>query len=120
MQFHNTTTAAEQAAKIASLPAIKKVWPLTLYGFEKSEVKVVGSSLAAPSVSARGASEADTFEPHVMTQIDKLHAKGIKGERKTKVAVIDTGVSAGSPAARLPPLTSLDRLHTPRARRMLW
>lgn len=37
-------------------------------------------------------SVADTFTPHVMTQVDLLRADGITG-KGVKIAVVDTGVS---------------------------
>ncbi|GJN68090.1 hypothetical protein PLICBS_002133 [Purpureocillium lilacinum] len=37
------------------------------------------------------------FSPHVMTQVDKLHAKGITG-KGVKVAILDTGVDYTNPA----------------------
>lgn len=88
IQFHDGETAEDQAKKIAALPAVKHMWPVKAYGFEKSTVQIVGDGARK---SARA--ETDAFPPHVMTQVDKLHAKGIKGLKKTKVAVIDTGVS---------------------------
>lgn len=39
---------------------------------------------------------ADTYSPHVMTQVDRLRNKGFVG-KGIKVAVVDTGVSEPSP-----------------------
>lgn len=42
---------------------------------------------------------ADTFSPHVMTQVDRLRSQGVVGEG-IKVAVVDTGVSRPSHSLR--------------------
>jgi subtilisin family serine protease len=39
----------------------------------------------------------NTFSPHVMTGVDKLHAEGLNGNG-IKIAVIDTGVDYTHPA----------------------
>lgn len=93
VQLHDVENSDKIAQKIAELPAVKNMIPIKAYGFETpTSVEIVGNSASKGPLSARDEAK-DTFEPHIMTQVDKLHAKGIKGLKKTKVAVIDTGVS---------------------------
>ncbi|CAD7067466.1 unnamed protein product [Tilletia caries] len=67
-------------------------------GVKKSAVN--GGSLTRSSAS-RVASDSvlknDTFEPHVMTGVDKLHAQGYYGKGQT-VGIIDTGIDYTHPA----------------------
>lgn len=39
----------------------------------------------------------DTFPPHVMTGVDKLHKQGILGSNTIKVGILDTGVDYTNP-----------------------
>ncbi|KAF9765905.1 hypothetical protein IL306_001739 [Fusarium sp. DS 682] len=93
VQFDDVTTAAEMAAKIATLPPIKNMWPVRLYSILKSRTEWTGTADMETSLKKRNLhSTADAYSPHVMTQVDKLRKKGITGHG-IKVAVIDTGVS---------------------------
>ncbi|KAG5938400.1 hypothetical protein E4U59_003799 [Claviceps monticola] len=56
-----------------------------------------GSTFKQSGLASRAEGELDTFSPHVMTQVDKLRAKGITG-KGIKVAVVDTGIDYLHPA----------------------
>jgi subtilisin family serine protease len=100
IQLKDVDTAEDLADQLASLPAVKNIWPVKLYDrpeFEKkwtdqdqARDKAVPESLIR---KRQGESTALGNAPHVMTQVDKLHARGITGEGIT-IAVIDTGVSS--------------------------
>ncbi|GAO15282.1 uncharacterized protein UV8b_04903 [Ustilaginoidea virens] len=77
--------------KISSLPAVKNVWPVSLQSLPKTVVHWAANPHGEKSLVSRDNSTADTFSPHVMTQIDKLRAKGFTG-KGVHVAVIDTGI----------------------------
>ncbi|CAD6939938.1 unnamed protein product [Tilletia controversa] len=82
--------------ELRAFPGVKKVHPLRIYmpaAFEPTIVSpefvqsaVNGGSLTRSSAS-RVASDSvlknDTFEPHVMTGVDKLHAQGYYGKGQT-------------------------------------
>jgi subtilisin family serine protease len=75
---------------------VKNVWPLQVYSIPKPTVEWIGKpDIETSDLKKRqddGNQTVGDFAPHVMTQIDKLHKKGITG-KGIKIAVIDTGVS---------------------------
>jgi subtilisin family serine protease len=92
--LHDITNAEDRAMAIADTPAVKNVWPVEVYGIPEPIVEWVGTEGLKPesTVSKRANDTADTYSTHVMTQVDKMRAKGITG-KGVHVAVIDTGVS---------------------------
>ncbi|KAG6027485.1 hypothetical protein E4U19_001981 [Claviceps sp. Clav32 group G5] len=93
-QLHNIKTAKEKVAKYAAMPAVKAVHPVMLYDMPNPKVKWIapkGSTFEQSGLVPRAEGGPDTFSPHVMTQVDKLRAKGITG-KGIKVAVVDTGI----------------------------
>ncbi|OAQ57618.1 peptidase [Pochonia chlamydosporia 170] len=94
IQLHDVKNAEKKAQKIAQMPAVKHIWPIDLFGVPDANVRVVGTP---GKVSARDDKPADTFSPHIMTQVDKLRAKGITG-KGVRVAIIDTGIDYTHPA----------------------
>ncbi|PHH66184.1 hypothetical protein CDD81_247 [Ophiocordyceps australis] len=101
VQIDNVDEAHKQAAELAALPAVKNVWPVRLYDMPNPTVQWVGSGGRDGKLVARdgggGNASADGFSPHVMTQVDRLRAKGITG-KGVKIAVIDTGIDYLHPA----------------------
>ncbi|OAQ62482.1 subtilisin [Pochonia chlamydosporia 170] len=111
VQLHDIDKAHETAAKLADIPAVKAVFPVQLVAVPKPNVEWVArhttdekkgllSSRAAQTVYANQkfyANKTDAYSPHIMTQIDKLHAKGITG-KGVKIAVVDTGIDYKHPA----------------------
>ncbi|KAG6112642.1 hypothetical protein E4U14_001966 [Claviceps sp. LM454 group G7] len=94
LQFHDVTGAEQRSKKLAAMPAVKQMWPVRLVS-AKSVTKA--ASLNSKVVMRDGTLPKDTFAPHVMTQVDRLRAKGITG-KGVKVAVIDTGIDFTHPA----------------------
>lgn len=101
---NNDKSSDEQLASLLSNPSIKNVWPKTILSLPKpgregagsvGSVGAAGSAGSAyPSNPGAGNLQSNqSYSPHVMTQIDKLHAKGITGEG-VKIAIVDSGVSA--------------------------
>ncbi|VTO88895.1 hypothetical protein SNK03_013482 [Fusarium graminearum] len=98
VQFDDVASAEELAAKMAALPVVKNVWPVKVYGIPAPRVEWVAEPGMKAPLSKRAVNDtADTFSPHVMTQVDKLRKKGITGHG-IKVAVIDTGIDYKHPA----------------------
>ncbi|KAG6032060.1 hypothetical protein E4U40_006569, partial [Claviceps sp. LM458 group G5] len=92
-QLHNIKTAKEKVAKYAAMPAVKAVHPVMLYDMPTPKVEWIapkGSTFEQSGLASRAAKGwPDTFSPHVMTQVDKLRAKGITG-KGIRVAVVDS------------------------------
>lgn len=104
LQLHDTATEDQAVQQISSMTAVKQVWPLRVYTLPKEQTISVGGSAtanAAASSSLRrradNSTSADTFSPHVMTQVDKLRALGYTG-KGVKLSIIDTGVDYNHPA----------------------
>ncbi|KAK0652464.1 peptidase S8/S53 domain-containing protein [Cercophora newfieldiana] len=103
--FDLSTNDADTTHTIAGLPTVKGLWPVR--SLQVHEPLADDSVEPWHSVYKRRApdgtsfpsnqTESNGFSPHVMTQVDKLHAKGITG-KGVKVAVIDTGVDYRHPA----------------------
>lgn len=99
VQLKDVENAETKASEIASLSAVKNVWPVERYGIPEDELKWAGNPTRGNGLLSKRANEtATTHAPHVMTQVDKLRAKGITG-KGVKVAVIDSGVSLICPAS---------------------
>ncbi|KAG6314255.1 hypothetical protein E4U44_002015 [Claviceps purpurea] len=99
-QLNDLKTAKEKVAKYAAMPAVKAVHPVMLYDMPNPKIEWIAkksSTFGHSSLASRAEGEPDTFPPHVMTQVDKLRAKGITG-KGLKVAVIDTGIDYLHPA----------------------
>ncbi|KAG5958769.1 hypothetical protein E4U58_005254, partial [Claviceps cyperi] len=94
VQLHDLKTAKQKVAKYAAMPAVKAVHPVLLYDMPNPKVEWIapkGSAFEQSGLASRAEGAPDTFSPHVMTQVDKLRAKGITG-KGIKVAVVDTGI----------------------------
>ncbi|KAG6117699.1 hypothetical protein E4U13_000846 [Claviceps humidiphila] len=99
-QLDDLKTAKEKVAKYAAMPAVKAVHPVILYDMPNPKIEWIapkGSTFEQSSLASRAEGGPDTYPPHVMTQVDKLRAKGITG-KGIKVAVVDTGIDYLHPA----------------------
>ncbi|KAI1384410.1 subtilisin-like protein [Hypoxylon trugodes] len=98
IQFDDIHTAEEEAAKLNSLSSVKQVWPNRMYSLPKDEVVWTGRNGGeAYMKNVKRQLGNDTFNPHLMTQVDKLRAKGITG-KGIKIGIIDSGVDYTHPA----------------------
>ncbi|KAG6023323.1 hypothetical protein E4U40_004050 [Claviceps sp. LM458 group G5] len=93
-QLHDLKTAQEKVAKYAAMPAVKAVHPVILYDMPNPKIEWIapkGGTFEQSGLASRAEGAPDTFSSHVMTQVDRLRAKGITG-KGIKVAVVDTGI----------------------------
>ncbi|KAK7711390.1 hypothetical protein SLS64_005413 [Diaporthe eres] len=98
IRFHDTDTANDQADLLGTQPAVKKMWPVRLYNVPKHTVHWVADEDAHEENTAETRqAPADTFSPHVMTQVNQLRDQGVVGEG-IKVAVVDTGIDYRHPS----------------------
>lgn len=90
-------------AFLKSAPGVKSVNPARLYTNQAFQAVPASTDFARFAAAASNATASkrdmtvDTFSPHVMTGVDKLHAKGYFGKGLT-VGVFDTGIDYTHPA----------------------
>ena len=97
----NSTSSGKNAdviSKIQKNAAVGGVWPVRSSKLQMPENQLPSNSTNSLSRrSKRAAQEEKPFSPHVMTQIDRLHAEGVTG-KGVQVAIIDSGVDYTHPA----------------------
>ncbi|KAI9154981.1 Minor extracellular protease vpr [Paramyrothecium foliicola] len=101
VQFNDADNAEETVARLASLPAIKNVWPIELHDGPELTTHGPNEGFEARRSNSllrkrQDNSTSEPYAPHVMAQVDKMHAKGITG-KGVKIAIIDSGVDHGHP-----------------------
>ncbi|OKL57920.1 hypothetical protein UA08_06644 [Talaromyces atroroseus] len=85
--------------KILSLPSVKSIQPVRAYSLSETSGYTVNQGSVLPPAPGPNSltSTPDTFSPHVMTGVDKLHDEGHFGTG-IKVAIVDTGIDYTHPA----------------------
>ncbi|KAH7317017.1 peptidase S8/S53 domain-containing protein [Stachybotrys elegans] len=111
IQLRGIDNAEQRAQQLASLPAVKAIWPVRLIdrpdptwhetGGNKTSFDSSAYVKRKPSTTEHVKKRQDNgttggYAPHIMTQIDKLHAEGITGAG-IRIAVIDSGVDYNHP-----------------------
>lgn len=86
----------EAAHKIAALPQVKQLWPVPLIRVPELAVTWTGKD-GPPSEHKRQTNSTDSWPPHVLTQVDKLRAKGFTGQG-FRIGIVDTGIDYTHPA----------------------
>jgi len=96
----------EDISTLYTAPGVVDVHPIRMYkpaAFDATPASDSFVRAATGDSSSSGKSKRDsnlgedTFEPHVMTGVDKLHALGHYGKGQT-IAVLDTGIDYTHPA----------------------
>lgn len=86
--------------RIQAAPQVRNIWPARITRRSVQEDSQVPSAAISTAQHARTKRQSQSeryFSPHVMTQIDKLHAEGVTG-KGFRVAIIDSGVDYTHPA----------------------
>jgi subtilisin family serine protease len=100
-QLKNVSDVDAAAAKIGNMDIVKRIWPVRNFHVPKDRVVWNGtdSNLAQTVLQKRqsNGNVTDSYSTHVMTQVDKLRAKGVRGQG-IRIAVIDSGIDYLHPA----------------------
>ncbi|KAH7310534.1 putative subtilisin [Stachybotrys elegans] len=102
IQLHDVKNAEEAAARLASLPAVKRISPVGIIGLpepvEEEEENATATSATRKSHRKRQSKPLERARStHVMTQVDKVHAEGFTGAG-IKIAIVDSGIEYTHPA----------------------
>ncbi|KAK4150861.1 minor extracellular protease [Chaetomidium leptoderma] len=95
IQFKDTKNADKMAAKVASMPKIKAVFPVRRYPVPHHVVHSTGDGVQ--EVLSKRQKGNDTFSTHLMTQVNQFRDAGVTG-KGIKIGIIDTGTDYLHPA----------------------
>ncbi|KAI4638974.1 uncharacterized protein J4E78_011040 [Alternaria triticimaculans] len=90
----SNSTGGDFLRQMKAKPQVENIWPTRITTRSGEE------SVAVPSQqkhTKRQTTSERTFSPHVMTQVDKLHAEGVTG-KGFRVAIVDSGLDYTHPA----------------------
>jgi hypothetical protein len=96
----SNTSTPDDLQFLQAAPRVRNVWPARIIRRnvqEGPQVPDASSPIAQNTRVKRQTQTERTFSPHVMTQIDKLHAEGITG-KGFRIAIVDSGVDYTHPA----------------------
>lgn len=88
------------STKIASVTSVKNVWPVRYFQHMDNGKPGSrdGNANRLSKLLARATADNDTdgYAPHVLTQVDKLHAEGFTG-KGIRIGIVDSGVDYNHP-----------------------
>ncbi|PVH77844.1 subtilase [Cadophora sp. DSE1049] len=92
----SSNSTQETEARIAALTQVKQLWPVEIIHLQDANITWTGKGKSLPE-RRRQANQYSTYPPHVMTQVDRLHAEGFTGTG-LRIGVLDTGIDYTHPA----------------------
>lgn len=98
--INNLTSHRKHASRISALPSVRQMWPVRTYKVpqaHRSNIPQNPNGLIEVIPNDNTNRGRDNFSPHVMTQVDRLHAAGYTG-RGARIGIVDTGVDYKHPA----------------------
>lgn len=94
----SSANSSDVITQIKHNSAVGAVWPVRSTKLQMPDTKLPSDTTNSTTQhTKRQSQEEKPFSPHVMTQIDKLHAEGVTG-KGVQIAVIDSGVDYTHPA----------------------
>lgn len=82
---------------IQSMAMVNKIWPVRLYSNPATRISAINGSNITSTPLRKRAGYIDTYVPHVMGGVDKLHEEGFTGDGLF-IGIVDTGVDYNHPA----------------------
>ncbi|RMZ71750.1 subtilisin Carlsberg [Pyrenophora seminiperda CCB06] len=89
-----TTDHSSILEEMQAVPQVRNIWPSRIISRSRPVNATVPSQ---QSRVKRQTQQMDSFSPHVMTQVDKLHAEGVTG-KGFRIAIVDSGIDYTHPA----------------------
>ncbi|KAM0282157.1 hypothetical protein ACHAQH_003197 [Verticillium albo-atrum] len=86
----------EAVRRVQALPEVKNIWPVEFVSTPQLNLSWTAKGKSLAEVRRRQVG-ADGYSPHVMTQVDRLHAEGITG-KGLRIGIVDTGIDYTHPA----------------------
>ncbi|KAF2177139.1 subtilisin-like protein [Zopfia rhizophila CBS 207.26] len=86
--------------RMQATPRVRSIWPARTTRLDVRDGPRVPDAAISTAPNARVKYQTQTertFSPHVMTQIDRLHAEGVTG-KGFRIAIVDSGVDYTHPA----------------------
>ncbi|OLN86641.1 Minor extracellular protease vpr 4, partial [Colletotrichum chlorophyti] len=98
IQFHDVNTAEEKVTALKQYASVKAAYPVRAINGPSQQKRLWEAQPSRdPFVLRRQEENKDAYSTHIMTQVDKLRAKGITG-KGIKIGVIDSGIDYKHPA----------------------
>jgi len=82
---------------IQSMAMVNKIWPVMLYSNPATLISKIDASDIASAPLRKRAGYVDTYVPHIMGGVDKLHEEGFTGDGLF-IGIVDSGVDYNHPA----------------------
>lgn len=83
-------------SRLQALPEIRNLWPVELVPAPQLNISWTAQGKPAAEIRQRQIANGG-YSPHVMTQVNKLHDKGITG-KGLRIGIVDTGIDYTHPA----------------------